>query len=144
MFKLNASASTVEYKVVHPAHEVEAKATKLEGAAAIKPDGALVQLRFDNRAFDSGNANRDYHQRQTIEADKFPYTTVKGQVKGFTLPTSFPADVKGTLVGEMEFHGVKNPIPIPVVIPLRLRDPRRGQEQPTTSASTPTRSTARA
>jgi polyisoprenoid-binding protein YceI len=116
VYKLAADKSTLKYHVEHKFHKVDGHTQKLEGGAAIKGDQVQVQIRVDVGSFDSDNGNRDEHMRETVEATKFPSATLKGLVKDFKMPATFPADVKGTLTGELEFHGVKNPLSVPVTL----------------------------
>jgi hypothetical protein len=115
-FKLEPSASTLTYKIVHKFHEAEGKTSKLDGVAVIKGDSAIVQVRGDVGSFDSGNGGRDAHMKETVEASKFPSVTLKGQIKGFAMPASFPGDVKGNLEAEVDFHGEKKPYTVPISI----------------------------
>ena len=75
-----------------------------------------MQLRVDVRTFDSGNSNRDDHMKECTEANKLPYATLKGLLNDFRLPTAFPADLLVTLDGEMEFHGRKRPVTVPLTV----------------------------
>lgn len=116
-FTLDAPKSTLKYKVVHPFHETEGKTSALEGVALVKPEGgAMVQIKADLRTFDSGNSNRDDHMKESTEANKFPFVTLKGLLKDFKLPATYPADVNVSLDGELELHGVKHPITVPIAL----------------------------
>lgn len=114
--KLNPAASTLKYHVVHKFHEVDGKTSKVDGVAIIKADSALVQIRADVGSFDSENGGRDAHMKEVVEATKFPSVVLKGQMKGFAMPTTFPADVKGNLEAELDFHGEKKPYTVPTTI----------------------------
>ncbi len=112
---IDPAKSALSYKVVHPFHETEGKSSSMEGVAVLKPEGgALVQVKVDIRTFDSGNSNRDDHMKECTEANKLPYATVKGVLKDFKLPATYPADATATLEGELEFHGQKHPLTVPV------------------------------
>lgn len=115
-FKLDPATSTLTYKIVHKFHEAEGKTSKLDGLAVIKGDTALVQVRGDVGSFDSGNSGRDAHMKETVEASKFPSVTLKGQLRGFVMPASFPGDVKGNLEAEVDFHGEKKPYAVPLTL----------------------------
>ena len=114
VFKLDAAHSTLTYKVVHKFHESVGVSKQVQGAAAFKGSDALVQLRATVDSFDSGNANRDAHMKETVEAARFPEVGLKGVLKGFKLPTTFPAQVKAQLEGQLSFHGETHPITVPV------------------------------
>lgn len=116
-FTVDATKSSLTYKVVHPFHETEGKTITLEGAAVVKAEGgALVQVKADLRTFDSGNSNRDDHMKEATEANKFPFVTLKGLLKDFKLPATYPADANVSLEGELELHGVKHPVTIPLAL----------------------------
>jgi len=116
VFKLDPAKSTLSYKVVHKFHESVGVNKKLQGAAALKGTEAQVQIRAQVADFDSGNANRDAHMKETVEEAKFPDVTLKGVIKGLAVPSSFPAKVKAELDGQLTFHGVTNPIKAPVTL----------------------------
>jgi polyisoprenoid-binding protein YceI len=113
-FKLDAAHSTLTYKVVHKFHESVGVSKQVQGAAAFKGSDALVQVRATVDSFDSGNANRDAHMKETVEAARFPEVGLKGVLKGFPVPTTFPAHVKAQLEGQLSFHGETHAITIPV------------------------------
>jgi polyisoprenoid-binding protein YceI len=54
--------------------------------------------------------------KETVEAAKYPNVDLKGVLKGFAMPSKFPADVKATLSGSLTFHGVTNPVEVPVTV----------------------------
>ena len=140
VYKLDPSKSTLSYKVIHKFHESVGVDKKLQGAAAIKGSDAQVQIRANVADFDSGNANRDAHMKETVEEAKypdvtlkgivkglavpakFPDVTLKGVVKGLGVPASFPGKASGTLEGQLTFHGQTNPIKIPVTIEFESAD----------------------
>jgi polyisoprenoid-binding protein YceI len=116
-FTLDPAKSSLTYKVVHPFHEVEGKTSAMEGVAVVKPEGvALVQIKTDLRTFDSGNSNRDDHMKESTEANKLPWVTLKGLIKNFKMPSAFPADVNLPLEGEIELHGIKQNLTVPIAI----------------------------
>ncbi len=55
--------------------------------------------------------------RETLEAGKFPYVVFKG-VTSLTVPVATGRGVPAKLEGELEFHGVKQPLSIPADIAL--------------------------
>jgi polyisoprenoid-binding protein YceI len=115
-FKLDAAQSTLSYRVVHKFHEVHAKTQKLQGAAVIKPEGAQVQIRAETASFDSDNASRDSHMKEVTEAATYPSVTLKGTLSDLKVPDTFPAEVKTTLKGQLDFHGKTLPVTAPVTL----------------------------
>src|SRR4051812_4949328 len=66
---IDPAASTVSYTIVHKLHKVQGKTAKVEGKGRILPDGkAQVMVRVPVESFDSGNANRDAHMKEAVEA----------------------------------------------------------------------------
>ena len=122
VFKLDPSKSSLTYKVIHKFHESVGVDKKLQGAAAVKGADAQVQIRANVADFDSGNANRDAHMKETVEEAKYPDVTLKGVVKGLAIPAKFPGKAQGTLDGQLTFHGQTNPIKIPVTIDFESAD----------------------
>ena len=116
VFKLDPAQSTLSYRVVHKFHEVHAKTQKVQGAAVIKPEGAQVQVRAETASFDSDNANRDSHMKEVTEAATYPNVTVKGTLADLKVPEKFPAEVKTTLKGQLDFHGKSLPVTAPVTL----------------------------
>ncbi|MFO0583959.1 MAG: YceI family protein [Anaeromyxobacter sp.] len=115
------AASSLTYRIVHKLHEVEARSTKLEGKAIVQPDGkVLAMVRVPVASFDSGDANRDAHMQEATEAGRFPFAVVKGvaSLPAGALDGARPAALQATLAGELELHGVKRPISVPLAIAL--------------------------
>ena len=77
-------------------------------------DGKVqVAVRAKVESFDSGNANRDSHMKETIEAARFPLVELKAQGDAAP-PATFPATVDRTFKAELTFHGVKKSLDVPV------------------------------
>jgi hypothetical protein len=114
-FKLDpAAVQTVKVQVVHPLHHVTEEVHEFQGAARLLPDGTLqAMVRAKINSFDSGNANRDEHMRETVEATKFPDVVVKAVVKP-TPPATFPGSVEVPATMEVNLHGVSQKISAPV------------------------------
>jgi len=127
LLKLDPARSSASYKIVHKFHEVEATSRKLEGAAMLRGNQIQVQIRSAIAAFDSGNANRDSHMKETVDEAKFPEVSLKGVVKAFEMPANFPAILQTSLDGQLTFHGVTHPVTLPVK--LTLESPSRIRAQ---------------
>ncbi|MGZ3457631.1 MAG: YceI family protein, partial [Archangium sp.] len=85
--------------------------------ARILPDGTLqVAVRANVADFDSGNANRDAHMKETTEAEKYPTVEFKGVAAGVKMPTAFPSEQTVPLKGQLTFHGVKQPVEVPMKV----------------------------
>jgi polyisoprenoid-binding protein YceI len=122
-FSVDAPASTVTYHIVHKLHRVEGRTSTLEGKAVLEPDGRLlVMVRAPVASFDSGDRNRDTHMLETMEASRFPFVVFKGvaRLEGGLLPVArTAATVQVSVSGEVDLHGVKEPITIPLTVELR-------------------------
>ena len=122
-FTVDPAASSVTYHVVHKLHRVDGRTSTLEGKAVLQPDGKLLAMvRAPVSSFDSGDRNRDTHMLEVMEASRFPFVVVKGvaQLEGGLLAVAqkaTTADVK--LQAEVELHGVKEPMTIPLTVELR-------------------------
>jgi polyisoprenoid-binding protein YceI len=120
-FAVEFGASSLTYRVVHKLHEVEGRSTRVEGKAIVQPDGrVLTMLRVPVATFDSGDGNRDAHMQEVAEPGKFPFAVVKGVVglPAGALDVARPASLAATLTGELDFHGVKAPITVPLQLSL--------------------------
>ncbi len=116
-WKVKNDASSLSYKLKHKLHEVVGKARPSDGRAKLLPNGTLqVMVRANVAEFGSGNANRDAHMKEVTEAAKYPLVEFKGVGEGVTVPTSFPATVPVTLKGQVTFHGVKQPLEVPLTV----------------------------
>ena len=96
--------SNLSYKVIHKFHEVNGKTSSLEGRALIEKESeGRVMVRAQVSSFDSGNANRDAHMKEVVEAHKFSHVVVKGMIT--------PVEDKTVHIsGTLDFHGVTQPI----------------------------------
>lgn len=116
-WRVKPEGSSLTYKLHHKLHEVEGTAKPTEGVARLLPDGTLqVAVRANVADFDSGNANRDAHMKEVTEASKYPVVEFKGVASGVKLPTTFPAELPVTLKGQVTFHGVKQPVEVPLKV----------------------------
>ncbi len=106
--------SSITYRLIHKLHKFDGVSKQVEGKGRILPDGkAQVMVRAKVESFDSGNANRDSHMKETVEAARFPQVELKASGEA-ALPASFPATVDKTFNAELSFHGVKKNLSIPV------------------------------
>ena len=111
---VSSKDSTITYHLVHKLHKFDGVCKSVEGRGRVLPDGKVqVAVRAKVESFDSGNANRDSHMKETIEAARFPLVELKAQGDS-ALPATFPATVDRTFKGELTFHGVKKILDVPV------------------------------
>jgi polyisoprenoid-binding protein YceI len=116
-YTVKAADSTLRYRVIHKLHEVLGTARPSEGRGRLLPDGTLqVAVRANVADFDSGNANRDAHMKEATEAAKYPTVEFKGVATGVKVPESFPAKLAVVLKGQLTFHGVKQPVVVPMEV----------------------------
>jgi polyisoprenoid-binding protein YceI len=95
---------------------VDGRSSTLEGKAVITPDGkVLAMVRIPIASFDSGDANRDANMRETLEAGRHPFVVFKG-VTSLVVPVAHGKPLETTLRGELDFHGVKRPLEVPMRI----------------------------
>ncbi len=122
-FTVDPAASTVTFHVVHKLHRVSGHTSALEGKAILDADGTLrAMVRAPVASFDSGDRNRDTHMLETVEASRFPFVVVKalGRLDAGVLPAAGkPVTVPVTVQGEVDFHGVKEAISVPITVELR-------------------------
>ena len=116
-YSVRSADSSLTYRLKHKLHEVVGTARPSEGKARVLPDGTLqVAVRANVADFDSGNANRDAHMKEATEAVKFPTIEFKGVASGVKVPTTFPAKQSVVLKGQLTFHGVKQPVEVPLEV----------------------------
>lgn len=111
--------SALAYNVVHKLHKVRGESKSVEARAALSADGtARVMVRVPVKSFLSGDGNRDEHMQEVLDAQKHPYVVYKGTTR-LEAPTAFPATVDVVLDGELDFHGVKRPLKVPLTLEFR-------------------------
>lgn len=108
---VDAAASTIRFRVDHKLHKVEGLSRTIEGRAVVEDGKVRAMLRVPVQSFDSGDANRDSHMRETLEAGRFPHVVLKvAGSAGLPAPGAKPVQV--ALRGELDFHGVKRPVEV--------------------------------
>jgi len=106
-YAVDAARSTLGYTIVHKLKEASATSRRVEGKLQLGADGRLrVAIRAPVASFDSGNSSRDAHMQETTEAAKFPYVSFRGAGQ-IALPQTYPATVRTSVAGELDFHGRK-------------------------------------
>ncbi len=102
------SVSTITYAMKHPMHDWEAVCKDVNAILVYnKTSKAIEQVAVSLKvqSFDSGNANRDSHGLEVLEALKYPKVTfVSTKIKA--------AAEMITVEGNLTFHGVTKPVTI--------------------------------
>ena len=109
------SDSEIRYTGVHATHTWEGVSHALKGEIRLD-DASLsalpITLSVPVRSFDSGNRNRDSNALVTMEAGRFPQTSVRIDsievLKKDAGPN--PAHGQARLKGVLTFHGVTRPL----------------------------------
>jgi polyisoprenoid-binding protein YceI len=115
-YDVDAAASVVRYHIVHKLHKVDGRSSSVEGKAVVDTDGkVLAMVRIPVASFDSGDANRDAHMRETLEAGAHPFVVFKG-LTSLVVPAAHGKAIPMRLQGELDFHGVMRPIDVPVMV----------------------------
>jgi polyisoprenoid-binding protein YceI len=125
IFALDAAQSHVKFHLDHPLHKVDGQAKQLEAKAQLSPDGQVKAMaRAQVAALDTGDGNRDANLRAVMEADRFPYVILKGTGQ-LAAPATFPATTPILLDAEVDVHGVKQPLKVPLEITFPDADTAR-------------------
>lgn len=120
-FSVQPEKSAVRYHIVHKLHRVSGASSTIEGRAVLRPDGGvLAMVRVPMASFDSGERNRDSDMREAVEAHRFPFVVFKGTARlaKSAVPATQPATVEARMEGEVELHGVKKPVVVPLTVEL--------------------------
>jgi polyisoprenoid-binding protein YceI len=117
-YRVDPSASTIKYTVVHKLHQVDAASKQVEGKVLVRDDGAvLAELRAPVMSFRSGDGNRDEHMAEVLEVGKYPVVVFKAVARlgsdGRLPAGGLPID------GQVELHGVKHVYRIPLTVSPR-------------------------
>ncbi len=119
-YTVDDARSVIRFHVNHKLHASDGRSSQIEGKAVIQPDGkVLTMIRVPVASFDSGDANRDSNMRETLDAARLPFVVFKG-VTSLVLPAARGTPIATTIRGELDFHGVKRPVDVPVT--LRFAD----------------------
>lgn len=115
-YSVDPAASVVKFHLSHKMHPVDGSSAQIEGKALLGEDGKVqAMVRIPAASFDTGDANRDSHLRETLESSKFPYVVLKA-VTALVVPVAQGKALEARLQGELDFHGVKRPIQVPAQI----------------------------
>jgi len=112
---IDAPQSAIRFRVDHKLHKVEGLSRSIEGKALLEDGKVRAMVRVPVQSFDSGDANRDSHMLETLEAGRFPYVVLKAAGRA-ALPQPGGKPLETTLQGELDFHGVRRPIELPVTV----------------------------
>jgi polyisoprenoid-binding protein YceI len=113
---VDPAASAIRFHLRHKLHPMDGRTSAIEGKAVVAADGkVMTMVRVPVSTFDSGDANRDANMRETLEASRHPFVVLKG-VTRVDLPVANGRAVPVTLRGELDFHGVKQPIEVPTSV----------------------------
>lgn len=116
-FAVEPARSTLRYHVVHKLHTVDGSSSRIEGKVVVQPDGrVLTMVRAPMASFESGDGNRDAHMQEVMEVGLHPFVTFKGIGNAPALATGGRRDGPVEIGGEVELHGVKTPVRLPVQV----------------------------
>jgi polyisoprenoid-binding protein YceI len=117
-FSLDAAASRITFHVTHKLHRVDGVAAAAEGRAVLAPDGrVLAMVRLPVAKLDTAESNRDANLRAVMDAGKFPFVTFKA-VATTVVPAVHGKPFRLELAGELDVHGVKRAVAVPVEVEL--------------------------
>lgn len=103
--------SEVSYRVVHKLHTVVGRTSDVTGKARLLPDGGVqAMVRIPVSGFDSGNANRDAHMKEVVDASRFPLVEFRGVASALAAPARYPASIEVPMHGVVVFHGVEQAV----------------------------------
>jgi polyisoprenoid-binding protein YceI len=122
-YAVEPAGSTIAFHVVHPFHGVTGRSSSVEGKVVLFADGKVqAMVRVPVASFDSGVSNRDSNVRDAVEEGRFPFVVFKGtaQLDPSAAPSRpvIPVTIRTSMSGELEMHGVKQAITVPLEIQL--------------------------
>ena len=126
---VDAARSTLTYNCVHKLHKFAGVSKQVEGRARLLDGGKVqVEVKAPVASFDSANANRDAHMKETVEAARCPTVELKA-VGELAWAATFPATVEKTFKGQLLFHCEKQALDLPVKITFESATTARVQAQ---------------
>jgi polyisoprenoid-binding protein YceI len=115
---IDPKASSVRFHVDHALHKVDGESKDVDGKALAREDGKIVALvRVPLASFHSGDSNRDAHMLEVLEAERFPLVVFRGIA--LSAPASAEPGVPVEMTGEVELHGQKSAVRVPVNVESR-------------------------
>ncbi len=114
LLSVDPGASFLRYHVTHKLHRVQGASTTIEGKAVVRDGQVVSMVRVPVASFRSGDANRDSHMQETLEAHKYPFIVWKG-VAQLLADNALPAGPV-TMQGQLEFHGVARAVSVPLTV----------------------------
>jgi polyisoprenoid-binding protein YceI len=115
-YAVDPAASHVTFAIRHKLHAVHGRATAVEGRAVVDAEGKVqAMVRIPVAALDTNEANRDANLREAMEAGKYPWVVFKGVGK-LALPPPRGTPVRLDLAGELDLHGVRRPLTVPLEV----------------------------
>jgi polyisoprenoid-binding protein YceI len=113
-YSVDPAASVMKFHLHHKMHAVDGQSSQIEGKVVLADDGkVMAMVRVPAASFDTGDGNRDSHMRETLESSRYPFVIFKG-VTSLVSPAALGKPVETKLAGELDFHGVKLPLSVPV------------------------------
>jgi polyisoprenoid-binding protein YceI len=112
---LDPAKSAIRFHLDHALHAVDGEAKVIEAKAVLGPDGQLrTMARVQVAGLSTGDANRDANMRAVMESDRHPYVVLKG-TSTLARPAAAGA-VPLPLKAELDLHGVKRPVDLPMQV----------------------------
>jgi polyisoprenoid-binding protein YceI len=112
---VDTKASSIRFRVDHALHGVEGESKEIDGKAMARDDGKVVALvRAQLASFHSGDSNRDAHMLEVLEAERFPVVVFRGVAA--TVPENAEPVAPVEMSGEIELHGRKSAVKVPVKV----------------------------
>lgn len=109
--------SAIHFTITHKFHEVEGVSHAVEGKVLLLGDHSVrAMVRAPSASFDTGNANRDAHMKEAIDAQRFPLVELKGLGRNVQLPAAAGATTQAPLQVQVTFHGVQKQFSTPVTV----------------------------
>lgn len=113
-YRIDPALSTVVYAMSHPAHDWSGTSRSVTGTLAAAPSGAVTRgtVSAPVASFDSGNRSRDSNMIEATEA--YVHRNVIFQIARLAPLATPTAAANAVAEGTMTFHGVRQPLRVPV------------------------------
>jgi polyisoprenoid-binding protein YceI len=112
-YVIDPAKSVIQFHLDHALHHVDGEVRAIEAKAIVEDGQVRAMARIPVARMQTGDANRDANMRAVLESDRYPYVVLRA-TSAVALPSSYPASLPLQVTGELDLHGVKQTVEVPL------------------------------